>query len=110
MRLIKPKRLNAAELGGADPRSARDAAVPLPAQWGQYLARREQADEGVGRGPGGPPHRAYATSASQAASSVPPLYRLCGGFHARGAAAIRMLALPPVPAVTGTRNRWEVPS
>jgi hypothetical protein len=34
----------------------RDALVPLPAQLCQHLAEREQADEGVGRGPGGPPH------------------------------------------------------
>ena len=36
-------------------------------------------------------------------------YRL-GGFVPRGRVEIRMLALPPVPTVTGTRNRWEVAS
>ena len=41
---------------GRTPRSARDALVPQPEQRHQHLTRREQADEGVGRGPGGPPH------------------------------------------------------
>ncbi len=36
-----------------------DALVPLPVQMGKDLARREQADGGVGRGPGGPPHHEY---------------------------------------------------
>src|ERR1019366_1792738 len=33
------------------------AGVPAPQTWRQHLARREQADGGVGRGPGGPPHQ-----------------------------------------------------
>ena len=52
---------NAAEVVGQTPWSARDAPVPLPAQRGQHLAEREQADEGVGRGPGGPPHSMQGT-------------------------------------------------
>ncbi len=36
--------------------SARDAPVPPPADWGRHDAECKQADEGVGRGPGGPPH------------------------------------------------------
>src|SRR5450759_2412630 len=47
---------NAAEVVGQTPRSARDALVPHPEQRGQRLAGCEQADGGVGRGPGGPPH------------------------------------------------------
>src|SRR5450631_4749193 len=41
---------------GRTPWSARDAPVPLPAHRVRYLAECEQADGGVGRGPGGPPH------------------------------------------------------
>ena len=33
-----------------------DALVPLPGQRYQHHAERQQADGGVGRGPGGPPH------------------------------------------------------
>src|ERR1035437_2191274 len=47
---------NAAEVVGQTPWSARDAPVPPLGQWGQRLAGCEQADGGVGRGPGGPPH------------------------------------------------------
>src|ERR1019366_10217600 len=45
-----------AKVVGRTPWSARDALVPLPAQRYRHLARRQQADGGVGRGPGGPPH------------------------------------------------------
>jgi GT2 family glycosyltransferase/glycosyltransferase involved in cell wall biosynthesis len=48
---------NPAEMVGRTPRSARDALVPQPEQRDRHLVRREQADGGVGRGPGGPPHR-----------------------------------------------------
>src|ERR1035438_3499235 len=41
---------------GRTPWSARDALVPPPEQRYQLPARRKQADGGVGRGPGGPPH------------------------------------------------------
>src|ERR1019366_1775925 len=47
---------NAAEVVGQTPWSARDAPVPPLGQRGQRLAGCEQADGGVGRGPGGPPH------------------------------------------------------
>ena len=42
------------DLVGRTPRSARDALVPLPGQRYQHHAERQQADEGVPRGPGGP--------------------------------------------------------
>src|ERR1019366_3214983 len=47
---------NAAEVVGQTPWSARDAPVPPLGQRSQRLAGCEQADGGVGRGPGGPPH------------------------------------------------------
>src|ERR1017187_7963687 len=34
-----------------------DALVPLPERRNRHLAGCQQADGGVGRGPGGPPHR-----------------------------------------------------
>ena len=51
-----------AEVVGRTPWSARDALVPLPEQRYQHIARREQADGGVGRGPGGPPHQTSETA------------------------------------------------
>src|ERR1017187_10061446 len=47
----------AAELVGQTPLSARDALVPLPEQRYRHPEKREQADGGVGRSPGGLPHR-----------------------------------------------------
>src|SRR5450631_86344 len=44
------------QMVGRTPWSARDALVPLPGQRYQDHAERQQADGGVGRGPGGPPH------------------------------------------------------
>src|SRR5450759_5040236 len=44
---------------GRTPRSARDALVPQPVQRYQHLAGCQQADGGVGRGPGGPPHQQH---------------------------------------------------
>jgi hypothetical protein len=41
---------------GRPPWSARVPLDPQPEQRHQHLAGREQADGGVGRGPGGPPH------------------------------------------------------
>src|ERR1035438_1423924 len=52
---------NPAEVVGRTPWSARDALVPLPGQRYRHLARRERADGGVGRGPGGPPHQTSQT-------------------------------------------------
>ena len=46
-------------LVGRTPWSARDALVPLPGQY-RLLAEREEADQGVRRGPGGPPHHGVA--------------------------------------------------
>ena len=46
-----------AEMVGRAPWYARDALVPLPERLHPRHAKCEQADEGVGRGPGGPPHR-----------------------------------------------------
>ena len=46
------------QMVGRTPRSARDARVPLPESRYQLLAGGQQADGGVGRGPGGPPHQA----------------------------------------------------
>ena len=54
--LVFDRAANSAESVGRTPWSARDALVPLPEQRYQHLAGLEQADEGVGRGPGGPPH------------------------------------------------------
>src|SRR5674476_1214428 len=47
---------NPAEVVGRTPWSARDALVPHPEQPRRHLAGCKQADGGVGRGPGGPPH------------------------------------------------------
>ena len=52
-RLLEARWVKSDELVGRTPWSAR---VPLD----PHSARREQADEGVGRGPGGPPHRDLA--------------------------------------------------
>src|ERR1017187_980291 len=51
-----PNTGNAAEFVGQTPWSARDALVPRPEQPYQHPAKREQADGGVGRSPGGLPH------------------------------------------------------
>src|ERR1035438_10656641 len=51
-------------LGGRTPWSARDALVPPPGQRHQHLAGHQQADEGVGRGPGGPPHQSQGLPTS----------------------------------------------
>jgi hypothetical protein len=56
MSLNLPEAANSAEMVGWTPWSARDAPVPQPEQRYQHVARRGQADGGVGRGPGGPPH------------------------------------------------------
>src|ERR1017187_7959473 len=47
---------NPAEAVGRPPVPARPPLVPQPDQRFQHLASCEQADGGVGRGPGGPPH------------------------------------------------------
>ena len=52
---------------GRTPWSARDAPVPLPAPRSQHLAGCEEADGGVGRGPGGPPHHQQRATDSEAA-------------------------------------------
>src|ERR1035441_8485243 len=77
-RKILAQGTNPALLVGRPPRSGcplgQDALDPPPAQRDRHLAWHEQADGGVGRGPGGPPHRqrrpfvagkACATSAGQ---------------------------------------------
>src|ERR1019366_4813194 len=56
MPLVFPKTANPAQTVGRTPWSARDALVPRLKQLGQHHAKRAQADGGVGRGPGGPPH------------------------------------------------------
>jgi hypothetical protein len=50
MPLVFPKTANPAQSGGADPLD------PRLEQRCQHHAKRERADGGVGRGPGGPPH------------------------------------------------------
>src|ERR1039458_8829878 len=65
--------------------------VPLPSQRYQHHAECQQADEGVGRGPGGPPHhccrvprhecrrriRALNSMHTCRAGSTSPIYSLC---------------------------------
>jgi len=48
-------------LFGAEPLVAWDARVPLPVLR-QDLADHEEADRGVGRGPGGPPHSSLSNA------------------------------------------------
>ena len=57
MPLTLPKELECSGIGGADPLVRAGRPVPLPEQRYQHLAGCERADEGVGCGPGGPPHR-----------------------------------------------------
>ena len=52
----------AAEFVGQTPWSARDALVPRPEQRYRHSAKREQADGGVGRSPGGLPHEQRGSS------------------------------------------------
>ena len=52
--------LPGAPIVGRTPWSARDPLVPLFPVTAQVLASAKKADEGVGRGPGGPPHRLLA--------------------------------------------------
>src|ERR1035438_9199648 len=59
--ILFAKAENSVEVVGRTPWSARDALVPLPEQRYQHLARREQADGGVGRGQEGPPHQTSQT-------------------------------------------------
>src|ERR1035441_10341186 len=54
--IVFARATNSAEAVGRTPWSARDALVPHPEQRYRHLASCEQADGGVGRGPGGPPH------------------------------------------------------
>src|ERR1035441_3313633 len=60
MPLVFPKTANPAQTVGRTPWSGcllgQDALVPRLEQLGQHHAKRAQADGGVGRGPGGPPH------------------------------------------------------
>src|ERR1019366_6170678 len=78
--IVSARAANPALLVGRPPRSGcplgQDALDPPPAQRDRHLAWREQADGGVGRGSGGPPHRqrrpfvagkACATSAGRSA-------------------------------------------
>jgi hypothetical protein len=72
-RKVLARGTNPALLVGRTPWSARDALVPPPAQRDQHLAKRKQADGGVGRGPGGPPHqqsRPFVAGKARATSSV----------------------------------------
>ena len=55
---INPPRLPA--IVGQTPWSARDAIVPQPQLKHQPHRRCQQPDQGVGRGPGGPPHQHYS--------------------------------------------------
>src|ERR1019366_8662078 len=61
---------NAAEVVGQTPWSARDAPVPPLGQRGQRLAGCEQADGGVGHGPGGPPHDLCRRPAPEKTSGI----------------------------------------
>src|ERR1019366_9462354 len=78
-------------LVGRTPWSARDALVPQPEQWGQYLAGCQQADGGVGRGPGGPPHQTCRCPSRGKTSGI--------GLAAR----------PPTDTVAGTSLRFAAP-
>src|ERR1019366_7928194 len=51
-------------LGGADPLVRAGRLVPPPPPRQQHLAGRQQADGGVGGGPGGPAHQSWRTSFS----------------------------------------------
>jgi cytochrome c oxidase assembly protein subunit 15 len=65
---------------GRTPWSARDALVPLPERRDQHLAECQQADGGVGRGPGGPPH---LTRLAWAAVVVVVMQAALGGIAVR---------------------------
>src|ERR1039457_320135 len=56
MPLVFPTIGNAAEVCGADPRVCAGRPRPASGTTGSASCRVRQADEGVGRGPGGPPH------------------------------------------------------
>jgi hypothetical protein len=64
-RLLDARWVLSDELVGRTPWSAR---VPLD----PHPGGREQADEGVGRGPGGPPHHSTEACSSQAEPPAPP--------------------------------------
>src|ERR1039457_5538796 len=66
---------------GRTPWSARDALVPQPVQRYQHLAGCQQADGGVGRGPGGPPHQQHRRRYREkyVALANPGCSRLSGG-------------------------------
>src|ERR1035438_799707 len=80
------------QMVGRTPWSARDALVPLQGLRYQHHAERQQADGGVGRGPGGPPHhslrvviRAMKRGAETLYNGIAyrcPLFSMCraGGF------------------------------
>src|SRR5271169_6031568 len=70
---------DSAYLVGRTPRSARDALVPLLPMEIEIRVYAKKADGGVGRGPGGPPHRqskrhwASACANLQRGALAPPL-------------------------------------
>src|ERR1035441_3797115 len=71
----KAERESVGSFVGQTPRSARDALVSQPDQRCQHLGRSRQADGGVVRGPGGPPHKARKASCTRVEhtlSSVDP--------------------------------------
>src|ERR1039457_1127806 len=88
-----------ATMVGRTPRSARDALVPHPAQRGEPPAPSEQADGGVGRGPGGPPHqfRGIANLSTSLISLTSRLDGNCNKWSARRRIRERSCA----------RDRWK---
>src|ERR1035441_9633776 len=99
MPLTLPNLGNAAEVVGQTPWSARDARVPQPEQRYQHRARREQADGGVGRGPGvRPTIRAEWPPGSKVSDielkHAPPLQLVCLAKVGR-ASATSQRATPP---------------
>ena len=80
-----PNTGNAAEFVGQTPWSGRAALGPRPEQRYQHPAKREQADGGVGRSPGGLPHdhrRCGLTAAGEllARTGIQPVVPEKSGF------------------------------
>ena len=50
---------NSRQFVGRTPWSARVPLDPLPIKGISFVTANDQADGGVGRGPGGPPHNAF---------------------------------------------------
>src|ERR1035438_9230231 len=93
------------QMVGRTPWSARDALVPLPGQRYRHHAVRQQADGGVGRGPGGPPHHSPRVVFRPCPSGIEAPNRRKLSTPLTNAVSYWEEPLPPRNNAVGRRNR-----